>query len=548
MFLRFRRAVAGFGALFLLAAAQGNLAAQSAPLGKIDFPTSGSPQAQACFLRGVAALHSFWFEEAADQFRECTQAEPDFMMGYWGEAMTYNHPLWAQQDAEAARKVLAKIAETPKLTARERAFIGAVRVLYGTGDKLSRDIAYSRAMEKIHQDYPDDLEAACFYALSLLGTVRPGDKGFTRQMEAGAIALDVYQKNPNHPGAAHYIIHSFDDPEHAILALPAARRYAQIAPEAHHARHMPAHIFLQLGMWPEEVASNISAWQASVNWVERRGLPLTLRDGHSLYWELYGLLQQGRYGEAEKLLALKRKDMADTKGKASTYAAEMGGAYLIETQRWDLADRIFSMVGVEGLEHAAGDSAAGEHMAHQASPADSTIAFTKGYAAAAGGSAEAEKGISALEASAKAITDPDKRHRVKQLEIQKLELSALAASKRGDHDRAIEAMKKAVALEESNSPPSGPPDVIKPPHELFGEVLLAAGRNQEAAQMFAASLSRQPNRARSVLGTARAAKAMGDAQAAAQAYSEFLRIWREADSELPELAEARRVGKAAGGE
>jgi tetratricopeptide (TPR) repeat protein len=226
----------------------------------------------------------------------------------------------------------------------------------------------------------------------------------------------------------------------------------------------------------------------------------------------------------------------------------MGGAYLIETQRWDLADRIFSMVGVEGLEHAGGASAGGEHMAHQSSPADSTIAFTKGYAAGARGSAEVERGISELETSAKAITDPDKRHRVKQLEIQKLELSAMAASKRGDHDRAIEAMKKAVALEESNSPPSGPPDVIKPPHELFGELLLAAGRNQEAAQMFAVSLSRQPNRARSVLGAARAAKAMGDAQAATQAYSELLRIWREADSDLPELAEARRVGKAAGGE
>src|SRR2546426_6819311 len=197
----------GFVAAFLLAAAQGNLPAQPSTLGKIDFSTSGSPAAQACFLRGVAALHSFWFEEAADQFRECTKAEPDFVMGFWGEAMTYNHPLWAEQDTESARKVLARITDTSRLTPRERAYIDAVKLLYGTGDKLTRDMAYSKAMEKIYKDYPDDLEAACFYALSLLGTVRPGDKGFSRQMRAGAIALDVYQKNSSHPGAVHYTIH-----------------------------------------------------------------------------------------------------------------------------------------------------------------------------------------------------------------------------------------------------------------------------------------------------------------------------------------------------
>jgi tetratricopeptide (TPR) repeat protein len=524
----------------VLAAICWHLQAQPATLGKIDFPTSGSPQAQTCFLRAVAALHSFWYEEAADQFRECTRDEPDFMMGYWGEAMTYNHPIWAEQDAESARKVLAKVQVMPKLTAHERAYISAVQVLYGPGDKLRRDIAYSEAMQKIYNNDPNDQEAACFYALSLLGTVRPGDKSFGRQMRAGAIALDVFQKNPNHPGAAHYIIHAFDDPEHAILALPAARRYAQIAPDAHHARHMPAHIFLQLGMWPEEVASNISAWQASVDWVERRGLPLTLRDYHSLYWELYGRLQQGQYREAEKLLEQKRKDMADTQGKANLYTAQMGAAYMIETQRWDLAGQIFSMVGAQDVM-----TSGGEHAGHAPGPSDAMVAFATGYAAAETGSPGVQPSISALDAIAKSITAPEMRHRARQVEIQKLELEGLAASKMGKHEKAIDTLKKAVALEETNSPPSGPPDVIKPSHELLAEVLLAAGRNQEATQMFAVSLARQPNRARSVLGSARAAQAMGDAQAAAQAYSDFLRLWREADSNLPELAEARKFAKMA---
>src|SRR5712691_6284593 len=183
-----------------------NSFAQQSKLGKVDFPTSGSVQAQIHFLRGLAALHSFWYQEALEEFRQSTKADPDFMMGYWGEAMTYNHPIWGEQDTEAARKVLIKIHDLSKLSARERAYLDALRVLYGEGEKLARDIAYSTAMEKIHRDYPDDLESACFYALSLLGTVRPGDKGFRRQMQAAAIASEVYQQNPNHPGAAHYII------------------------------------------------------------------------------------------------------------------------------------------------------------------------------------------------------------------------------------------------------------------------------------------------------------------------------------------------------
>src|SRR5437868_8272828 len=280
-------------------------------LGKISFETSGSSASQAHFLRGVAALHSFWFEEALDEFRQSTKADPNFMMGYWGESMALNHPLWSEQDTEAAKQVIKKIRDDVKVTDRERAYLNAVKALYGEGDKLARDMAYCAAMEKIYSNYPDDLEAAAFYALSLLGAVRPGDKGYRAQALAGAIALDVYARNPDHPGAAHYIIHAFDDPEHAILALPAARRYAQIAPDAHHARHMPAHIFLQLGMWTEAAAANESSWATSDAWVKRKNLPLSMRDYHSLQWLQYIYLQQGRYSKAEDLLAIVRKDMAE---------------------------------------------------------------------------------------------------------------------------------------------------------------------------------------------------------------------------------------------
>ncbi|PYU97697.1 MAG: hypothetical protein DMG10_30170, partial [Acidobacteria bacterium] len=325
--------------------------AQQSQLGKVDFPTSASGTAQSHFLRGVAALHSFWFEEALDAFRESTRVQPDFMMGYWGEAMAHNHPLWSEQDTEAARAVLKKIKDTPKLTPRERAYLNAVKVLYGEGEKISRDKAYAAAMERIYRQYPDDLEAACFYALSLLGTVRPEDKGYRRQALAGAIALDVYQKNPNHPGAAHFIIHAFDDPDHAILALPAARRYAEIAPEAHHARHMPAHIFLQLGMWPEAARSNESAWAASEEWVKRKNLPINLRDYHSLHWLLYVYLQQGRCREAEQLLGIMKTSMgqpaAEDKLRPDYYEntyARMAAAFVVETERWDRAAELFDFL------------------------------------------------------------------------------------------------------------------------------------------------------------------------------------------------------------
>ncbi len=292
--------------VFPLATARGtdhfSASAQTSQLGRIDFPTSGSREVQGDFLRGVAALHSFWYEEALEAFQSATKADPDFAMGYWGEAMTYNHPIWLQQDTEAGRKALARIKDTSKLSAREKALIDALRVLYGDGDKLARDLAYADAMEKIYRDYPDDLEAAAFYSLAVLGTVRPGEKGFQRQIKAGAIALEVYQRNPNHPGAAHYVIHSFDDPEHAILALPAARRYAEIAPAAHHARHMPSHIFLQLGMWPEAAASNETAWRVSDEWVKSKKLALSLRDYHSNHWLAYVYCQQGRYAKAEELI------------------------------------------------------------------------------------------------------------------------------------------------------------------------------------------------------------------------------------------------------
>src|ERR1041384_1349541 len=529
-----------------------NATAQESQLGRVEFPTSGSAKAQALFLRGLAALHSFWYEEALDAFRESTKVEPDFAMGYWGEAMTYNHPLWSEQDLTAARAVVAKFKDTPKLTDRERAYLNAVRLLYGEGDQRARATGYSAAMEKIYRAYPDDLDAAAFYSLSLLG-LTGGEKGYRLQAKAGAIALEVYQKNPNHPGAAHYIIHAFDDPDHAILALPAARRYAAIAPEAHHARHMPSHIFLQLGMWPEAAASNESAWEASDAWMKRKNLSPSVRDYHSLHWLLYVYLQQGRYNDAEKLLNLMKKVMSETTydnklrpGYYENNYANMAAAFVIETERWNLAAELFPESKAPATSEQT--SMTGSHGSHGSIPASGGATlrtssasvtlplFVRGLAAAVNGS-DVSQIITALQAV--------RSTRPANSEIFELEIAALSASMKKDHDKAIELMKKATALEEATNAPYGPPSLIKPSHELFGEILLRAGKPAEAAEQFKLSLLRQPNRARSLLGAARAAAQTGNQSAALTAYAALIDQWKQADSGLLELREARDYLKQA---
>lgn len=530
--------------------------AQESQLGRVEFSTSGSEKAQAHFLRGLAALHSFWYEEAIEAFQESTKVEPDFAMGYWGEAMAYNHPLWFEQDITAARQVLARLKVSPKLTERERAYLNAVKLLYGEGDKRARDAAYSAAMETTYRAYPEDLDAAAFYSLSLLGLVRAEDKSYRLQAKAGAIALDVYQKNPNHPGAAHYIIHAFDDPEHAILALPAARRYADIAPEAHHARHMPSHIFLQLGMWPEAAASNLSAWESSDAWMKRKKLSLNVRDYHSLHWLLYIYLQQGRYNQAEQLLNLMKKVLAesfyDNKLRPGYYEnnyANMAATFVVETERWNLAKDLFPDYRLISKPSDQAGKNSGHGPAHakpsgaptlRTSSASQTLpAFARGLAGAMTGSDEAFDGLEVL---GRLRSGADKST---ALEINQMEISALDASIKKDHSKAIEWMKKATALEEQMSPPSGPPSLIKPTHELFGEILLRAGKPAEAVEQFKLALLRQPNRARSLLGAARAAAQTGNQSGALTAYATLIEQWKQADNGLLELREARDYLKQA---
>jgi tetratricopeptide (TPR) repeat protein len=492
------------------------LAAQAPRLGTIDFPTSGAPPAQREFVTGVLFLHSFEYERAAQAFRRAEQLDSGFAMAYWGEALTYTHPIWDEQNADAGRGALARLAPTRAArrarapTGREQAYFDAVETLYGTGSKGERDTAYATAMARLVAAYPNDLEAKAFHALALLG-LSQGVRDVPTYLRAAAIADTVFRANPNHPGAAHYIIHAYDDPAHARLGLAAARAYSKIAPDAAHAQHMTTHIFVALGLWDDVVAQNEIAQHLT------HAAP-----GHYTAWLNYGYLQQGRHRDARAHLGTLRGSMgASPPRRQRAGLALIRAHYLVNTRQWDGDVARWSI--------SLGDTTAGAKVLD---------AFVGGMSAVERGDrVAARQALATLDAltgrAAATSTDGDEDPEVG--EIQALELRALlqvAASP----DSAVALLRRAAALEDAMPIAFGPPVVIKPTHELLGEVLLSLRRPREAQAEFQRALALAPRRALSLLGLRRAAAAAGDSTAARDATRELRDVWHRADR-LPELAE-----------
>ena len=522
-------------ALALPLAAQGDAqeadaSTPSLDLGKLPFENSGPEEAQEPFLQGLAALHSFFYDEAADLFRKAEEVAPDFAMAYWGEAMTYNHPLWRQQDREAALEVLNRLAPTPEEraakagTERERAYLEAVEILYGDGPKAQRDEAYSEHMTRVAARWPKDYDAAAFYALSLQGLLRDGDRGMQDRMRSAAVLERLFDRVPNHPGVLHYLIHAYDDPIHAPLGLRAAVLYARVAPAAPHALHMPSHIFVQLGLWDRVVASNIDAYQASVDWVVRRGHSRAKEDFHSLSWLHYGYLQQGRFDAADEQFAIIEEVVEETEDVwVERYRNWMAARRVLESRQWESEDW-------QPLEVPEGADAAG--------PLDGSLAglvFINGMAAAERGDLDAARQAHArLIERLEELEDPGEAS-----QILDKELAARIRLAEGETDEALSLLREAVGLEGEMRLPSGPVHPIKPAHEMYGEVLLELERTEAAAEQFELALQRTPNRVWSLLGSARAAAALGDTTTARERYGLLAGIWRDADPKLqPVVAEA----------
>ena len=490
-------------------------AAQFDSVGSLDFPTSArAAEAQQHFLRGVAILHSFGWKQAIEQFRAAQVIEPDFALAYWGETLCYNHPLFATApDDENPRAVLARLGATPREraakapTPREKGFLQAVEALWAEGDYDERRVAYMHAMERLHRQFPADHEVAAFYALALLSGSRAlGDQSARLEMRAGAIALDVFGANPNHPGAPHYAIHAFDDPIHAPLALPAARRYAEIAPAVAHARHMPTHIFIQHGMWDLVSRHNQAAYDAArALWKAGDSVGDTV---HPLDWGQYGDLQRGDYARARTWIERLEQviDESDGAQRAVDSLALLRARYVVETEQWRVAP-------------IADDTSAHELLATGLS------------AVRLGDAATARRAGAALEARAAEGGKP--------VRIMHKQISALVAAAAAREAEALELMDAAIAVVETMRPPNGAANPVKPPYELYGELLLQLGRPGAAAGKFEQSLLRMPGRARSLLGAARAAAADGDAATAQERYAALVEQWR-GRPDHPMIAEARR--------
>jgi tetratricopeptide (TPR) repeat protein len=479
------------------------LTAQTSKLGEIDFPTSGPPAAQKHFLSGMLYLHSFEYDDAREEFRLARKISPRFAMAYWGEAMTYNEPLWELQDRNAAQKVLQALSvQAP--TNRERKYLHAVQVLFGEGRKEDRDLAYAEEMARLSAEFPDDAEAAALYSLALLGTCHNG-RDVPIYLRAAAILEKVVASHPRHPGALHYLIHCYDDPEHARSGLAAARAYAKIAPDAAHALHMPAHIFVALGMWEEAAELNERSWAGAQARANRKKVPMENGAWHALWWLEYAYLQQGRYAEARKLA-----DRVQVEAKKSGSAmmrfhlVEMVAALRIETGEAYAVERSVN-TGDLGSRAIANDLLAA-----------GLVAFHRGW------KDQTERAVEGMKS-----LPPDPA-----LEIARLELMAMLKTAEGKTQESLAAISNAAAIEDEMPYESGPPVPVKPAHELYGDLLLQFGRAKEAMEQYRLALKRNPGRALSILGIARTADQMGDRALAQETYRALEKQWRRADPEV----------------
>jgi tetratricopeptide (TPR) repeat protein len=492
--------------------------------GEVDFPTSASPAAHAAFLRGLALMHNFEYPPALDAFREAQRLEPGFAMAYWGEAMAHNHPIWMEQDSAAARAALARLGADAQAraarapTERERDWLGALEVLYGPGSKESRDSAYADAMQRLHEKHPADPEAAAFHALALLGTAH-GGRHVPTYMRAAALMEEVFRQHPRHPGAAHYLIHAYDDPTHAPLGLRAARAYSEIAPGAAHAQHMTSHIFIARGMWDDVVSANETA-QRVVNEGRAAAGQGPTSCGHYALWLEYGYLQQGRSGDAMRLLDGCRAEVAAA-GAASRDARFFVGMrtrYLLDTEDWagpvnglsvELGrDRVARLGYTWASAFAAlsrGDVAAARPLVEQV--------------------AELRRQIVADPAAARVgVSYPS----VSQVLEQQLRAMLMLAE--GRRDEAVALLASSAELEERIPFEFGPPFIDKPSRELLGEVLLEMNRPAEARAAFEAALRQAPLRVQSLRGLAAAHEAEGNAARAAEIRGLIASIQRRSDA------------------
>lgn len=511
---------------------------QNYQLGQARLEVTGSQEAKDLFDKGLLLLHSFEYWDATDAFIEAQTADPTMVMAYWGEAMTYNHPLWRAQDYSKGQAALKKLADSPEERSKllppglEKDLFQAVEILYGEGEKFTRDKAYAQYMGELYAKYPSNHEVAAFYAISLLGAVEEGRD--EKEYEKGAIvAQGILQENPNHPGALHYLIHSYDDPKNAHKALDAANSYSKVAKDAGHALHMPSHIYVALGMWDEVVSSNEASFQASAERAQRKNLK-TGGSYHALHWLMYGYLQQGKLDAARQLMDDMQTYMDNFPNKgARDYMIAMKGTFLVETSNWlhpkanievEREDLLVSTRSVytfiEGMKAFENGNKANLKTTIESINKDRSKAMARintRNVTMCGGNWQYEF--------------PNQLD-IEQSHVMEMELSALSAWLDGDTTLTRQFLTMATTLEEEISYSFGPPLICKPSHELFGEWLLEMNEPENAIVQFEKALQRAPKRILSLKGKLKAYGMLSMMQEQQKLKEELNSILKNADAGL----------------
>lgn len=491
-------------------------------LGSVNFPNSCSKAVQSEFSRGVAALHSFWFDEAERTFRKVAAADPRCGMAWWGIAMANYHPIWAPPnpaEMERGREAAVKAKKLGAKTARERGYIDAISTFYKDADKVEhgkRASAYEAAMAELSNRFPEDDEAAIFYGISLVahGMSLPNDKTYTWQKKAAEILNQRLAKNPQHPGVAHYIIHSFDYPALAHLAVDAAHAYSKIAPDSAHALHMPSHIFVRLGLWDDTIASNIASARSGKNYIQQVKPGATSWDAlHAYDYLTYAYLQQGEDEKAKLLVdEIPSVSSLDADSFGGYYAlAAIPVRYALERRQWAEAASLPVPVKLPSWNRYA--------------YAEAVVHFGRAVGAARIKNVEqARQSVARLQEIRQQLLDQKNNYWAGQVDVQRQAAEAWIARAENRNDEALAMMRSSADLEDSTDKHPVTPGSVLPAREMLAELLLELDQPQKALAEFEESLKTAPNRLNGLTGAARAAQLAGDRNKARAYYVQVAKL------------------------
>jgi tetratricopeptide (TPR) repeat protein len=525
--------------------------------GTVDFKVSGAPEVRSEFIRGVALLHSFFYEEARRIFTEVAARDPNCAMAQWGIAMTWWHPIWTPPTSDEMRAGKAAIEKAMAMKAGtdlERGFITALNAYYNTPDSPTaglvgqschgpvgapdRVLAYEKAMRQLSEKYPDDFEAQTLYAFAILalGYATPTDTTLAKQLQAAALLEKLWKKNPNHPGVTHYLIHSYDYPSLAERGLAAARSYGSIAPWVPHALHMPSHIFTRLGMWEESIAANRSSADASRAYAAMRHRDATeAEELHALDYTVYSYLQEGQDAKAKEIVdftATVRKTNPELEFSGAYALAAIPSRYALERNAWSDA----AALRIPELPH------------WSSFPfMEALIEYAHALGRAHTGDLEgARKAMDRMRQLRDATSDPKFDYFKRQLDQQMQAASAWVAYGENKKEEAVTMLRRAADAEDILGKHPVSPGALVPAREQLGDLLLALDRPKEAQQEFEAALKIYPGRFRGLYGAAQAAGQTGEKEKAQHYYAKLTEQTAKADGSRSELAELREYRTADG--